>query len=496
MSVRPRDLGIGRLFESVRDAVVVAEAGNGRILLWNPAATGIFGYSAAEALGLRVEALVPDYLRAKHRAGMSRYLETGQGDYIDSGAVLDLPALHKSGEEIRVELTLSPIVPADGSEVEGRLVLAIVRDVTGRKRVEEALRESEGRFRALIQNALDLVMVTEADGTIRYINPASERVLGYSPEEMTGTNTADYVHPDDLEKAFAELAEALSEPGVHPVAVETRVRHRDGSWRWLEGIANNMLDDPGVRGVVFNHRDVTDRKQAERELAQRAAELAIANAELEQFAYSISHDLRAPLRSATSFSQILLEDYADELDEEGKDYLERVAAAGQRMVQMVEGLLNLSRVMRVEIQRETVDLRALAGSITQGLRQSDPERRVEFAIDGDLVAEGDRRLLKTVLENLLGNAWKFTGKQPRAKIEFGTVEHGDAPVYFVRDDGVGFDMAYADKLFRVFQRLHSPDEFEGTGIGLATVARIVRRHGGRVWAEGEVGRGATFYFTL
>ncbi len=496
LSVRPRDVGIGKLFERVRDAVVVAEAGTGRIVLWNPAATEIFGYSPAEALELRVEALVPDHLKARHRAGMSRYLETGRGDYIGSRAVLDLPALRKTGEEIHVELTLSPVDLVHGSESEGRFVLAIVRDVTERKRMEEALRESEGRFRALIQNALDLVMVTEADGAIRYISPSSERVLGYSPQEMLGTNTADYVHPDDLEKAFAEFAEVLSGPGVHPVAVETRVRHKDGSWRWLEGIANNMLGDPSIKGVVFNHRDVTDRKQAERELAQRAAELAIANAELEQFAYSISHDLRAPLRSVTSFSQILLEDYADELDEEGKDYLERVATAGQRMVHMVEGLLNLSRVMRVEMHRETVDLRALAGSIAQGLKQSDPERRVEFAIDGDLVAEGDRWLLRTVLENLLDNAWKFTGEQPRARIELGVVEHEGVPAYFVRDDGAGFDMAYADKLFGVFQRLHGADEFEGTGIGLATVARIVRRHGGRVWAEGKVGRGATFYFTL
>ena len=284
-------------------------------------------------------------------------------------------------------------------------MLAIIRDVTERKRMEEALRESEAQFRALIQNALDLVMVTEADGTIRYISPSAKRVLGYLPEELIGTNTADYIHPDDVEKAFGEFAEALSKPGVHSVAVETRVRHKDGSWRWLEGIANNMLNDRTTRGVVFNHRDVTDRKQAESDLAQRAAELAIANAELEQFAYSVSHDLQAPLRSTIGFSQILLEDYADELDEEGKDYLGRVAAAGRRMTQMMEGLLSLSRLMSVEMRRETVNLRALAESIAQGLKQSAPERTVEFAMDGNLVVEGDLRFLRTLLENLMGNAW-------------------------------------------------------------------------------------------
>ncbi len=496
MLVQPQDLGIGRLFESVRDAIVVAEANTGQIVLWNPAATEIFGYSYAEAFKLRVEALVPAYLRAQHRAGMSRYLETGHGPYIDSRTVLDLPALRKTGEEIRIEMTLSTISPVHDSGSEGRFVLAIIRDVTERKRMEEALRESEEQFRALIQNALDLVMVTEADGTIRYISPSAKRVLGYLPEEVVGTNTADYVHPDDVEKAFGEFAEALAKPGVYSVAVETRVRHKDGSWRCLEGIANNMLNDPITRGVVFNHRDVTDRKQTERDLSQRAGELAIANAELEQFAYSISHDLQAPLRSTISFSQILLEDYADELDEEGKDYLGRVATAGQRMSQMMEGLLILSRLMSVGMHREMVNLRALAENITQGLQQSAPERSVEFAMDGNLVVEGDRRLLKTLLENLLGNAWKFTLKQPQARIELGTLEHGGVAAYFVRDNGVGFDMTYADKLFGVFQRLHGADEFEGMGLGLATAARIVRRHGGRVWAEGKVGRGATVYFTL
>jgi len=228
--MRPQDMGIGRLFESVRDAVIVAEADTGQIVLWNPAATEVFGYPPTEALELRVESLAPHRLRARHRAGMSRYLKTGHGPFIDSNLKLDLPALHKTGEEIRIELSLSPISPDYEPKSEGRFVLAIIRDVTERQRAEEALRENEERFRALIWNALDLVMVTEADGTISYVSPSSERVLGYRPEEMIGTNTADYVHHDDLEKAFDELAKALSQPGIHPTMVETRVRHKDGSW--------------------------------------------------------------------------------------------------------------------------------------------------------------------------------------------------------------------------------------------------------------------------
>ena len=330
------------MFESIRDAVVVAEADTGRIVLWNPAATEIFGYSSTEALELRVDDLVPDRLKAQHRAGLDHYRETGHGVYIDSRVLLDLPAVRKTGEEIRIEMSLAPVSPIDGATAGGRLALAIIRDTTERKRIEKRLREREGRFRALIQNALDIIMVTDADGTIRYLSPSVERTLGYRPEEMLGTNTGDYVHPDDLEKGFKELAEALAKPGVHPVAVETRVRHKDGTWRWLEGIANNLLEDPSVRGLVFNHRDVTGRKQAERELARRAAELASSNAELEQFAYSVAHDLRAPLRGISGFSQVLLEDYADGLDETGRDYLRRVMIAGQRMGRLIDGLLELS----------------------------------------------------------------------------------------------------------------------------------------------------------
>ena len=482
------------MFESIRDAVVVAEADTGQIVLWNPAATEIFGYSPTEALELRVDDLVPDRLKAQHRAGLDRYRETGHGPYVDSRVLLDLPAVHKTGEEIRIEMSLAPVSPIDDAAASGRLALAIIRDTTERKRIEERLRESEGRFRALIQNALDIIMVTDADGTIRYMSPSVERTLGYRPEEMLGTNTGDYVHPDDLEKGFKELTEALAKPGVHPVAVETRVRHKDGTWRWLEGIANNLLEDPSVRGVVFNHRDVTGRKQVERELARRAAELASSNAELEQFAYSVAHDLRAPLRGISGFSQILLEDYADGLDEKGRDYLRRVVIAGQRMGRLIYGLLELSRVTRAEIRYETVDLSGLVEDLAEELKQSDPERRVEFVIEKGLIAEGDRQLLRVALENLLSNAWKFTEK--RARIEFGVAKHEGAPAYFVRDNGVGFDMAYADKLFGVFQRLLGPDEFEGTGIGLAMAARIVQRHGGRMWAEGEIGCGATIYFTL
>ena len=238
------------------------------------------------------------------------------------------------------------------------------------------------------------------------------------------------------------------------------------------------------------------REQLEKLLEERTAELHAANKELESFSYSVSHDLRAPLRSIHGFSQLLLDDYTDRLDEQGKEYFQRICSASQRMGQMVDDLLNLSRVTRSEMRRDTVDLSALAQTIVAELQEAQPERQVEFVILEGVVVSGDPRLLRVVLENLLGNAWKFTGKRPRATIEFGVTQQDGEPAYYVRDDGAGFDMAYVHKLFGAFQRLHRRDEFDGTGVGLASVQRIVQRHGGEVWAEGEVDKGATFYFTL
>jgi light-regulated signal transduction histidine kinase (bacteriophytochrome) len=206
--------------------------------------------------------------------------------------------------------------------------------------------------------------------------------------------------------------------------------------------------------------------------------------------------LRAPLRAIDGFSRIVLEDYKDKLDDEGKDSLTRVRAASQRMGQLIDDLLQLSRLTRSEMHRTPVDLSALARAVADPLQKTEPERRVEFVIAPRLVAEADAGLMRVVLENLLGNAWKFTGKQAAAKIEFGRTTHRGVPAFFVRDNGVGFDVTYADKLFGAFQRLHNTTDFPGTGIGLATVQRIIHRHGGRVWAEGEVNRGATFYFSL
>ncbi len=236
--------------------------------------------------------------------------------------------------------------------------------------------------------------------------------------------------------------------------------------------------------------------ELEQRVNERTAELAAVNQELEAFAYSVSHDLRAPLRGIDGFSQALLEDYGHRLDSDAQDYLRRVRAASQRMSQLIDDLLVLSRISRREMHREYVDLGILAGEIIQELQAQDPARQIDGVITSPAPAYGDVRLLRVLLENLLGNAWKFTGKRSHARIEFGYTEGDGQTTYYVRDNGAGFDMSYAGKLFGAFQRLHTEIEFEGTGIGLATVQRIVHRHGGRVWAEGVVEQGATFYFTL
>jgi len=251
-----------------------------------------------------------------------------------------------------------------------------------------------------------------------------------------------------------------------------------------------------IIGTFGISRDITERKRTETALQKAKLELEAANKELEAFSYSVSHDLRSPLRTIDGFSQALLEDYGDQLPAEGQNHLMRVRAATQRMGQLIDDLLNLSKVTRASMKLVPVDLSQLVRGIVAELQRIQPERSVNFKITSNLKARGDPGLLQAVLENLLNNAWKFTSKREQAEIEFGSKYENDETVYFIRDNGAGFDMTYAGKLFGAFQRLHAMAEFTGTGIGLATVQRIIHRHGGRIWAEGAVDQGATFFFTL
>lgn len=271
----------------------------------------------------------------------------------------------------------------------------------------------------------------------------------------------------------------------------TPLHGKDGQTKDIVVVYNDIT-------VLQQSREALDRINAQLELrvTERTAQLQATNRELDAFAYSVSHDLRAPLRAVEGFSQALLDDYADKLDDTGRDYLQRIQAGSIRMAKLIDALLKLSRITRSELTTTHVNLGQLAAEIAGELQAAEPDRDVEFRINKELTVVADEVMMKSVMENLLHNAWKFTGKTARALIEFGVISGGERPLYFVRDNGAGFSMEYESKLFGAFQRLHRHDEFEGTGIGLATVQRIITLHGGRIWAEGEEGKGATFYFTL
>ncbi|RYZ92284.1 MAG: PAS domain-containing sensor histidine kinase, partial [Proteobacteria bacterium] len=275
-----------------------------------------------------------------------------------------------------------------------------------------------------------------------------------------------------------------------------RIR-KDGSRFWANVILTALRDESG-RLIGFGKitKDMTERKRYEEELKKQGAALGAANKELEAFSYSVSHDLRSPLRGIDGFSQALLEDYDTKLDEEGRKYLQYIRAGTQKMGRLIDDLLNLSRMTRSEMTVAEVSLTELARNIEASLRAASPDREVLVDIQEGLRAEGDRGLLNVMLENLISNAWKFTAKKENASIEFGSELRGEECVFFIRDNGAGFDMKYYDKLFGAFQRLHSEAEYRGTGVGLATVRRIVTRHAGQIWAESTVGEGTTFFFTL
>ena len=373
-----------------------------------------------------------------------------------------------------------------------------------RKHMEASLRESEERFRQVAESAGEWIWEMNIDGLYTYSSPVVKSIVGYQPEELVGKKRFyDLFVPETREAQKTRALEILARGESFRKFTNENV-HKDGHVVIVESSGIPIRDGKGnLIGYRGTDTDITERKRTEeeirrlnKELERRVSQLVTVNKELEAFSYSVSHDLRGPLRTIDGFSQILLEDYGARLEEAGRRDLDRVRGAAQKMSRLIDAMLMLSRLTRRELKLGLVDLSRLAMEIFAELRKTNPARQVELIVARGVKAKGDEGLLQIVLQNLLNNAWKYTRNRERARIEFGVDENDGTRVFHVRDNGAGFDMRYVDKLFGEFQRLHTDDEFEGTGIGLATIQRIIHRHGGKVWAEGEVGKGATFYFTI
>ena len=506
------------IFNSANFSSIATDA-KGVIQIFNVGAERMLGYTAAEVMNKITPADISDPREVIARA---KALSLEAGTTIAPGFealvfkasrgiedIYELTYIRKDGSRFPAVVSVTALRD-DKDAIIGYLLIGT--DNTARKQAEQALHKAGALQSAIFKSAHFSCIATDAKGVIQIFNVGAERMLGYTAAEVVNKITpADISDPRELIARAAALSAELDTPitpgfealvfkasrGIEDIYELTRIR-KDGS-RYPAMVSVTALRDAQdvIIGYLLIGTDNTARGLAEFERVERSnQELAALNEELKAFSYSVSHDLRGPLRAMDGFSLALLEDYGEKLDAEGKDALERIRAASQRMGKLIDDMLRLSQVTRAELNVTRVDLSRIAREIADGIDREHPGRSVEWAIEAGLSIRADPALMRIAMQNLLHNAWKFTGKTDRPVIRVGALVREAAKVYFVADNGVGFDMAYADNLFGPFQRLHHAGDFPGTGIGLAIVRRIIRRHDGMIWAEAKQGEGATFFFSV
>ena len=488
------------VLETALDAIVSIDQ-DGKVIEWNPAAERIFGYTRELALGRDMaELVVPRATHEPPRKGLARYLQNGRGRLL--GHRTEMMALRANGAEFPVEITITRI-PGDPM-----VYTSFIRDITERRRTEEALRKSEERFRLLVEGVEDYaIYMLDTHGRVTTWNAGAERIEGYRAPEMIGRRFHRFYTAEDVERKKPDqaLAVATAEGRFHD---ERWLLRKDGTQFWASFVITALRDENGkLTGFSTIARDITKRKHAEdeirrlnaeleRQVQERTAELQAAYQEMEAFSYSISHDLRAPLIHIAGFVEMLRAELGPTLDEKSRRHLQTICDSSEHMGRMIADLLTFSRIGRSEMHKVRLNLTDMIKDVQRELQPYLKDRKVTWVIPELPQVAGDPFLMRQALVNVLGNALKFTRPRPEARIEVGVTTTEKENIFSVRDNGVGFDMKYAAKLFGVFQRLHAASEFEGTGIGLANFRRIIQRHGGRTWAEGTVNEGATLFFSL
>jgi PAS domain S-box-containing protein len=472
---------------------LVAFDSAGIVSMWNRAAEQIFGWRAEEVVGHELPFLTPE--NRPEFAQMQAAVRHGS-----TVRNREVQRQRKDGAWLDLSINNAPLFDKSGAVIG---VVSIITDVTEQKHMQA----NAEYLASLVDTVTDAIVSVDLGFRIQSWNNAAARLYGWSQPAALGQVSRALLQTEYLDSSYAEVDQILAAQGTWRGVL--RQCNRAGGVIYVESSIAALRDrhNHAAVGYVFVNHDVTARRAAEAEVLrlnaeleqrvqERTAQLQATNRELESFAYAVSHDLRAPLRGIDGFSTALVNEYGERLDATGLHYLSRIRSSVERMGALIDGLLTLSRLTRREMRMQPVDMSSHARDILEVLAAQEPSRRVDVKIADGLRVAADRDLLRAILENLLGNAWKFTSRQPHAVIELGKTDSDGEIVYYVRDDGVGFNMAYADKLFSPFQRLHRAGEFPGFGIGLATVQRIVNRHGGRIWAQAAEGAGATFYFTL